>query len=339
MILAVTVAANLQHHLADHVEPPLFAFVVLGGIPLTERNRRKGKVAAAAGNRVELEFKRLEALLEFADDVFAGHFHGLGFIKPQLHVLLDGRLFALQNIRQQHLVEFGKGKAAELLSGGHKRDVADHLQSRKHRLGLGVLHVGHLKAALQDVADIEEAAVDAAQNHVAQVMNVNVAALDQLLFLAGQIELLVERLREVALDERTLGRHKRAVEVGVLAIAQTQHIVGVLTQLLEGLGVGLLVVTVFGVGVGHFLVLQESQNRDHHFVQLGHGDMVAMLHAAIHLIGNLIQMIGVNHLVAAKRRLLDGALDLFGIEAFDRIVFLYYFQHLAQGPRSGSYNE
>ena len=101
----------------------------------------------------------------------------------------------------------------------------------------------------------------------------------------------------------------------------------------------MLVVAVFGISVGHFLVLQEGQNRDHHFVQLGHGHMIAVLYTAENLVGNLIQMIGVNHLVAAKRRLLDGALDLFGIEAFDRVVFFYYFQHLAQDPRIGSYNE
>ena len=158
-------------------------------------------------------------------------------------------------------------------------------------------------------------------------MNVDVAALDEFFFPAREVELLVKRLGEVTLDQGPLGGHQRAVEVGVFAVPEAQHVVGVLAQLLESLGVGLLVVAVFGVGVGHFLVLQEGQNRDDELVQLGHRDLIAVLDAAEHLVGNLAQMIGVDHLVAAKRRFAHGAHDLFGIEAFDRLVFLDDFEH------------
>ena len=91
----MTVATHLQHDLADEVQPALFVLVVLVGVPLTEGDRGKGKVAAAAGNRVELEFQRLETLFELAHDVLAGNFRGLGFVQTQFHVLFEGRLFAL----------------------------------------------------------------------------------------------------------------------------------------------------------------------------------------------------------------------------------------------------
>ncbi len=269
------------------------------------------------------------------DDVLTCHLFGLGFVQTEFHVLFDRGLFALQNVRQQHLVEFGERKAAELLGRGHERDVADHLKSGKNRLGFGVLHVGHFKAALQHVADVKEAAIDAAQNHVAQIVDIDVTALDEFLFLAGKIELLVERLREVALDKRALRRNERAVEVCVFTVAKTQHVVGVLTQLLERLCVGLLVVAVFGVGVGHFLVLQEGEHGDHHFVELGNRHLFAMFHTAVDLIGDLVQVVGVNDLVAAKGRLLDGALDFLGIETLDGVVFFYYFRHLAHHPLRG----
>ena len=331
----MTVATHLQHDLADHVKPALFTLVVFGGIPLPERDGRKGKVAAAARHRIELQFERLEALLELTNDVFARHFLGLSFVKAQFHVLFNRRFFALQNIGQEHLVEFGKRKAPELLSRCNKRHVADHLQRGQHRLGFGVLHVGHLKATLQHVADVKEATVDAAQDHVAQIVDVNIAALNEFLFLAGKVELFVERLGEVALDERTLGRDQGTIEVCVFSVTQTKHVIGVLAQLLERLGVSLLVVAVFGVGVGHFLVLQEGEHGDHHFVELGNRHLLAMFHTAVDLIGDLVQVVGVNDLVAAKGRLLDGALDLLGIETLDGVVFFYYFRHLAHHPLLG----
>lgn len=56
-------------------------------------------------------------------------------------------------------------------------------------------------------------------------------------------------------------------------------------------------------------------------MELGNRHLLAMFHTAVDLIGDLVQVVGVNDLVAAKGRLLDGALDLLGIETLDGVVF------------------
>ena len=229
-------------------------------------------------------------------------------------------------------------KAAELLRGRNERDVAHHLKGREDRLRFRVLNVAHLEAALQDGADVKEAAVDATENHVAQVVDVDVPAFDEFLFALREVELLVEALREVALDERPLRRNEGAVVVRVFAVAETQNVVRVLAQLLEGLRVGGLVVAVLGVGFGHFLVLEEGKRRDDELVELGHRHVLARAEALAHLLGDAFHHRDGDLPVAAERRLADRVDDFLRVEGFNVVVLLDDLQHgnLLLGKRIAS---
>ena len=319
---AVALLAHAQHRARDGREPFALGGRVVFGLPLTEGDRREGEVAARAGNGVELEFERLEALFEFAHGFPHGEFAGDVVGDAHLTEFLKGRRFALQNVGEQNLVEFGEREAAELLRGRDERDVADHLQGRENGLRFRIFDVRHFKAALQHRADVEETAVDAAEDHVAQVVNVDVAALDQFLFEAREIELLVEALREVALDERTLRRDEGTVVVGVFTVAEAQDVVRVLAELFEGLGVGRLVVAVFGVGFAHFLHLKEGERGDHEFVEFRHGHAVAVFNAAIDFARDGVERRLRHDLVAAKGRLAHGVGDFRRVVVFNRFVLL-----------------
>ena len=327
-VLAVAVAADLEHDAADRHEPLALLLGEELGIPLTESDRREGEIAAAARHGVELQFEGLEALLELAHDVARGDALDGILVKAEVAVLGAGGGEDLLDIGQEHLVKLGQREAAELLGGRHKRDVTDHLKSGKHGLGLGILDVRHLEAALEDVADVEEAAVDAAEDHVAQVVDVDVAALDQGLLLARKIELLVEALREVALDQGALRGDERAVVVSVLAVAEAQHVVGILTELLERAGVRRFVVAVFGIGLRHLLVLLGGENGDDKLVKLKHGHLVAALKARTDLTDDAGETLVVDERVAAEGRLLHRVNDLLVNEFFGRVVLLDNRQHV-----------
>ena len=329
VIRPVTFAAHFEHDAGDGREP-LTLFGRIGvDLPLTERDRREGEVAAAAGNRVELQFERLEALFELAHDVVVRGLLRQFFRQAQSAVLRERRGFALEHIGKQHLVEFGQRKAAELLGGGDQRDVAHDLKRGEDRLRFAVLDVAHLEAVFEHPADVEEAAVDAAQDHVAEVMDVDVAALDEALFLLREVELLVEALRQVALDERALRRDQRAVVVRVFAVAQAQDVVRVLAELFKRLRVCRLVVAVFGVGFGDFLELEEGERGDHEFVKLRDAHFRAAREAVLHFLRDLVHRLGGNPLVATEGGLLDRGDDLLRVEVFGRIVFLDHYEHRA----------
>ena len=55
-VLAVAVAADLEHDAADRHEPLALLLGEELGIPLTESDRREGEIAAAARHGVELQF-------------------------------------------------------------------------------------------------------------------------------------------------------------------------------------------------------------------------------------------------------------------------------------------
>ena len=137
----------------------------------------------------------MEALFEFAQQDLIGIATSLLFGQFQI---VDGVgvsfVIGLVSVGQQHLIELSQGKAAELLCRSHQRNVTDHLKSREHGLGFGVLNVTHLKAAFKHCLDIEKAAVNATEDHVTEVMNIDVTALNEFLFLGRKGELFVEAL-------------------------------------------------------------------------------------------------------------------------------------------------
>ena len=150
-------------------------------------------------------------------------------------------------VGQEHLVEFGEREATELLSGRHKGDITDHLKGGQNSLRFRVLNVGHFKTTLKDRLNIKQTAIHATQNHVTKVMDINIAALNEFFFLGGQIKLFIKALSEIALDQRPLRGNEGAVEIRVFTVAQTKHVIGILTKLFEGLGVIGFVIAVLGV--------------------------------------------------------------------------------------------
>ena len=147
----------------------------------------------------------------------------------------------LLHVGKKNLVELGDREAAELLSGSDERDVADHLKRAVNALRFRIFDIAHLEAALQDRSNVKEAAVDRSEDHVAHVVNVDVAALSEGLLGLREIELLVELLREIALDQNALRGNEGRVEVRVFAVAETQNVVGFLADLLQFLPGGLCI--------------------------------------------------------------------------------------------------
>ena len=324
---AVAAAADLEHHHVDLREPLALEGGVVLEVPLAEGDRREGEVAARARDGVELQFQRLEALLELADDVLVGLVGGALFREAELDVLVVSGLPRLQHVGQQHLVELGEREAAELLRGGDERDVAHDLQSRQNGLRLRVADVAHLEAALEDRADVEEAAVDASEDHVAHVVDVDVAAVGEFLLAPGKVELAVERLREEPLDEGALGGDEGRIEVRVLAVAEAQHVVGILAELLEGLGVVVLVVAVLGIGGRHVLEAEGRERADYELMEFRDGDLLSGLKAARDRVRHGVHRLIGNLLVAAEGRLHDGVDDLLRLEVLEIVVLLDYLEH------------
>ena len=254
-------------------------------------------------------------------------FSGPFFRKAELNVFVVRRLPALQNVRQQGLVQFRERKAAELLGRRDERNVAHHLQCRQNGFGFGVAHIAHLEAAAQDRTDVKEAAVNASEDHVAHVVDVDVAAVGEFFFAPREIELTIEALREEPLDERTLGRNEGRIEVRILTVAETQNIIRILTQLLEGLRVVVLVVAVFGIRRRNILEAKGCERTDHELVKFGHGHLFARLQTFRNRVRHGEHGFVRDLLVAAEGCLHDGLDDLLRLEVFKRIVFLEYLEH------------
>ena len=108
MVGSVPFTARHENGAADFKEP-IAVFFGKFRIPLAERNRRKGEVAARAGNGVEFVFKRLKALFDLPQRVLAGNGFGLFFREPALFgVLLHKRRVGLFDVGKQYLIEFRK---------------------------------------------------------------------------------------------------------------------------------------------------------------------------------------------------------------------------------------
>ena len=203
-----------------------------------------------------------------------------------------------------------------MLSCGHKRNVADHLQGRKHRLRFRVLNVRHLKAALKDRLNIKQTAVHTAQDHVAQVMDVNVTAFNQFFFFGRQIELFIKALCQITLDQRTLGGHQGAVKVSIFAIAQTKHVIGILTKLFEGLGVIGFVIAVLGVRLGDVFKTGHRQHGNDKLMKFSDGHLVAVFDTTENGFNDFVTRRLINGFIAAHGGLIDRNRDLLRVEVF-----------------------
>ena len=219
-------------------------------------------------------------------------------------------------VGQEHLVEFGEREATELLSCGHKRNVADHLQGRKHRLRFRVLNVGHFKTTLKDRLNIKQTAIHATQNHVTKVMDINIAALNEFFFLGGQIKLFIKALSEIAFDQRPLRGNQRAVKIGVFTVTQAQNVVRILTQLFKGLGVVGLVVAVFGVRLGDVFKTGHRQHGDDKLVKLSDGHLIAVFNTAEDGFNDFVTRRLINGFIATHGGLIDRDRDLLWVEVF-----------------------
>ena len=102
----MAVSAHTQH---DGIDQAQEALVILGqrDIPLTERNRGESKVAAAARHRVQLQFERLEALLQLAKQNLIGVLTGNVFIQTQFILRIPKSLIpGLVSVGQKNLIQF-----------------------------------------------------------------------------------------------------------------------------------------------------------------------------------------------------------------------------------------
>ena len=185
-----------------------------------------------------------------------------------------------------------------------------------------IFDIAHLKAALQNRCDVKETAVDRSEDHVAHVVNVDVAALCERLLGFREVELLIELLREIALDQDALSGNERRVEVRVLAVAETQNVVGFLADLFEGLGVGRLVVAVFGVRIRDILEAEGIERRNDEFMEGRNRNSFLILNAFFDGFRHRGHRFFRNDPVVAKCRLFDGAHYLFIFKRLKRIVFL-----------------
>ena len=83
-------------------------------------------------------------------------------------------------------------------------------------------------------------------------MNVDVSSLHKLFFFLREVELLIQFLSQVSLDEGTLSRDKRAIEVSVLTVTQEEHRISFTLDRLKGFSVGILVVSILLISLPYF---------------------------------------------------------------------------------------
>ena len=217
-------------------------------IELPKSNRSESKVTTRARNGIYLKFHTLKPLSEFSSKSFPHKVLTLSVIQGVLLIEFSSSFHSLLAVRQKNLIEFCKGEPTELLSRSNKSNITDNLKGTKDTIGFCIGRIGHLKATLQDSPNIKETTVDRPQDHISEIMNIDVTSLGEFLFFFTKIELLIESLSEIPTNKTTFGRTKRAIKVSILLVSQEENIISFFLKVLKFLHVGVLIVSIFLIG-------------------------------------------------------------------------------------------
>ena len=241
VLLALTARMHLEEELAGQLGH--------ARLPKAEGHRDERIVSAAGGNRIELVFPALEALLEVVDDVLHGLLVGALVGETEGTVALREEHIAALGIRVEQLVDAGDSEAAVLLACRGENDITDNVKGDVERFGLVVPEVAHFKPAAQHGGDVKEAAIHRVTPR-GHVVDVDIAVALGLKLLDIEEEFLIQLLVELVEDQAAAGGHQRAVGVGILLVADIHDRLGLLVDGVKHLHEIRLVVAVIPVGLG-----------------------------------------------------------------------------------------
>ena len=247
-----------------------------------------------------------------------------------IEVFLECVIVSLSGIREKRLINTRNGESTELLCSSNERDVTDNLKRAEHTGRFRVVHIGHTESTLEDITHVEQTAIDAVENHVSKIMDIDRAFLRSLELFLVQIELLVQFLREVPLDERTFCTDKRRIKVSILPISEKKNSVRIILHLFKGLGIRVLVVSELLVCVTNSLVVTSIQRLDYDAVHLRRRNVLALglaFKSDVRL--QKLMVASTDVAVSTLTSLVDSLENLFHIERFDSAILLNYLSHVS----------
>ena len=240
--------SGVQHDGINETKDITIFSTQLFPIELPKSNRSESKVTTRARNGIYLKFHTLKPLSEFSSKSFPHKVLTLSVIQGVLLIEFSSSFHSLLAVGQKNLIEFCKGEPTELLSRSDKSNITDNLKGTKDTIGFCIGRIRHLKATLQYSTNIKETTVDRPQDHISEIMNIDVTSLGEFLFFFTKIELLIESLSEIPTNKTTFGRTKRAIKVSILLVSQEENIISFFLKVLKFLHVGVLIVSIFLIG-------------------------------------------------------------------------------------------
>ena len=322
--------ANLKDGFAHHLKDLLVEIRKVIA-PFTERKSGEGEVTSGTRHSIELQLKRLEALFKFTLEVATSH--GICFVMlkiTSIEILLESIIVSLSGIREKRLVNTRDGEPTELLCCSNERDVTDNLKRTEYTGRFRVVHIGHTESTLKDITHVEQTAIDAVEDHISKIVDIDRTFLRSLEFFLVQIELFVQFLRKVSLDERTLRTDKRRIKVSILPISEKKNSVRIILHLFKGLGIRVLVVSELLVCVTNSLVVASVQRLDYDVVHLRRRNVLALgLTFESDVRFQKLMVTPTDVAVSTLTSLVDSLENLFNIERFYSAILLNYLNHVS----------
>ena len=185
----------------------------------TDGHSHERIIPAGGPDRVQLVLDPLPSLVKISADLVKSIFHcpllpSVPALVGILQELTDVFVVALLRVRSKDLIHLRHRKTAVLLCRRAQDYISHNVEGGIQSLRLVVPDISHLKAALQDIPHIKEAAVHRIQTG-GLIMNVNISVLTGLKLIPVHKELAVQLLVQLIKDQATLGGHQSAVGVGI----------------------------------------------------------------------------------------------------------------------------
>ena len=206
-------------------------------------------VATAAADSIETILPRLEALLKITAYLFQTISLGIFIGRSNVcNVAIFCNVFVetLFGIRGKNGVDARDCKTTVLASSGGDRDIGDDVKSNVECFRLVVPHVTHLKPIPDDVAHIEQAAVDGIQT-CGHIVDVDITILGGVELVLVEEELLVQRLVQLAVDETALRGNESGIAVSVVSVSDIADRLGLFKDIVEHVDEILFIITVITI--------------------------------------------------------------------------------------------